>query len=715
MISFVSRTSLKGLLVGGFLVCALLTGLSGGAGIYSLSEIKTIMGQSADHVVDSVERQHIRIQQLISVRKMVAQIAEARNLEDLGRIETQLKAAQQGASSVSDALQSIFEAVADLAKFKRNQITALVDLNQLTKTNVAILETITQLTILSVKASENESIEGIEKETRSIKSGFGKLMRSQKTEAMTAADLEKLFSRTGINDMMDELMMVSEMSISAVRAAMSVQSRTNRQLVVVNDLVGAADLTTLEQTANEINKLHREINSELVELPEDGTTAKIVTHLKALSGSIETMIGAKKTEIGAADELRRQEAYIQKQIGAVENRVLSDGKQLSGNVMENMQHSGENVSRWQLSQIILVIVAIVLALGIGFFVSGLITTPINQTIAAFKDIAQGDGDLTFRLDDSAKNEIGRMGYWFNGFIQKMQGVVKEIAEGVATLSTFSMDLSHISEKMTQGVRNVTQKSQTVSSAADEMSVNMNSVAAAMEETAANTNMVADASEEMSATIGEIARHAEKARGISENAAQQASRTSSNMNQLGQAAISIGRVVETITEISEQVNLLALNATIEAARAGEAGKGFAVVANEIKELAKQTAAATHDIKEKISGIQSTTTTTVDQIADITEVISEVNDVVATIATAVEQQSASTKEIANSVAQASQGIHEVNENVNQSSSVSGEISSDIAEVSHSMNDMSANSSQVLQNAQELAGLSKGLKEMVDQFKV
>ena len=70
-----------------------------------------------------------------------------------------------------------------------------------------------------------------------------------------------------------------------------------------------------------------------------------------------------------------------------------------------------------------------------------------------------------------------------------------------------------------------------------------------------------------------------------------------MDSLGEAAHGIGKVVETIIEISEQVNLLALNATIEAARDGDAGKGFAVVENEIKEMAKQTSEATLDIKLK----------------------------------------------------------------------------------------------------------------------
>ena len=358
---------------------------------------------------------------------------------------------------------------------------------------------------------------------------------------------------------------------------------------------------------------------------------------------------------------------------------------------------------------------ILVGMALAWLIGNSITRPVNAAVEGLKDIAQGEGDLTKRLDAISRDEVGELAKWFNVFIDKLQGIIRDIAGGVETLSSSSTELSAISEQMTQGITTVSDKSNTVSAAAEEMTTNMNNVAAAMEESATNTNMVATAVDEMSATIGEIASNAEKARGISDEAAHKSASASTNMDQLGEAANDIGKVIGTITDISEQVNLLALNATIEAARAGDAGKGFAVVANEIKELAKQTAAATQDIKEKIEGIQGTTSMTVGQISEISQVITDVNDVVATIATAVEEQSAATKDIAANVAQASQGIQEVNENVNQSSTVSAEISQDIAGVSVSMNEMSTSSSQVNLSAQELSKLSESLKQMVDQFKV
>jgi methyl-accepting chemotaxis protein len=348
-------------------------------------------------------------------------------------------------------------------------------------------------------------------------------------------------------------------------------------------------------------------------------------------------------------------------------------------------------------------------------ISKRITRPIVNASEMLKDIAQGEGDLTRRLAVESSDEVGEMAKWFNVFVENVQRIIRSVAENANQVNDASAGLNSISDQMSAGAGQTSDKANTVAAASEEMSTNMNSVAAAMEEAATNVGMVASATEEMTATINEIAQNTEKARGITADAVSQADNASSQVAELGTAAQEIGKVIETITEISEQVNLLALNATIEAARAGDAGKGFAVVANEIKELARQTAAATGEIKSRVEGIQDSTDGTVTEIGNITRVVNEVNEIVSTIATAVEEQSVTTREIAGNVAQAAQGIDEVNENVAQSSTVSSEISRDITEVTQAAGEISGNSAQISTSAESLNQLAQQLNDMVGRFKV
>ncbi len=368
-----------------------------------------------------------------------------------------------------------------------------------------------------------------------------------------------------------------------------------------------------------------------------------------------------------------------------------------------------------MSLLIALIVTAVLAAIMWFMSDILIIKPIAGVAAGLKDIAEGEGDLTVRLKAESNDEVGELSHWFNIFMEKLNSIIKEISANADTLTMASGDLSSLSSQMSDGADSMSAKSNTVASAAEEMSANINSVAAAMEQASTNMSLVATSADEMTSTINEIAQNSEKGRAITGEAVAQANDATKKIDELGKGAQEIGKVTETITEISEQTNLLALNATIEAARAGEAGKGFAVVANEIKELARQTAEATQDIKDRIAGIQATTSGAVTQVEEISRVINDVNEIVSTIATAVEEQSATTKEIAGNVSQASQGIQEVSQNVAQSSTVSQEIAKDIAEMNQSSNEMSNSSSQVDMSAQELSSLAAQLKEMVGKFKV
>lgn len=311
------------------------------------------------------------------------------------------------------------------------------------------------------------------------------------------------------------------------------------------------------------------------------------------------------------------------------------------------------------------------------------------------------------------DEFAELSVYMHSFIASVRTLVQDANKNCTNLNDSSQALASISEKIDRGTTESAGRADGVAVAAEEMSSHMTSVAAATEEAAANLNVMTTATEEISNTVGEIQRSTTNAKDITGDAVNQATDISDKVDALGSAAVDIGKVTETIADISAQTNLLALNATIEAARAGEAGKGFAVVANEIKDLAKQTAEATGEIKERIEGIQSSTNVTVTGIKKISEIITEIDSIVSTIAVSLDEQSATMTELTANIQQAGQGISEVSQNVAQSSSVSQQISGDISEVDHAINDISTDTHEVRKNAEELRSLSVSLKTLIEKY--
>jgi methyl-accepting chemotaxis protein len=377
--------------------------------------------------------------------------------------------------------------------------------------------------------------------------------------------------------------------------------------------------------------------------------------------------------------------------------------------------SKEMISSMITASLILFAAVLLVLIIVSGVVVNAIVKPINNAAGGLKDIAEGEGDLTTRLAVQTRDEVGKLSESFNKFVEKLHQMIIDIKQGVETLSSSAAQMASIADDMSNSAEQTRQRANAVATASEEMNTNMGSVAEAMSESSASLNAVAGAAEEMNSTIDEIAGNAETARSIAMNSVSKANESTDIMNGLSQSANAIGKVVETITEISEQVNLLSLNASIEAARAGEAGKGFAVVANEIKDLAKQTSDASLDIKNRIESIQKSSTNSLGSIEEISTVITDVNDIVSTIATAVEEQSSATREIARNISQASSGIEEVNSNVNQSSAVSAEIAQDITGVNDASEEIAERSNQVKLSAEALSKLAARLDGMVGRFKV
>ncbi len=359
-------------------------------------------------------------------------------------------------------------------------------------------------------------------------------------------------------------------------------------------------------------------------------------------------------------------------------------------------------------------IAVFLVVGVvSLVVAGRITRPLVTVTNELKDIAQGQGDLTARLDVRGKDEIGELARWFNMFLEKMQKMIQDIACSASQLSASSTGLSSTATQMAGGAEEMSSQSITVAAAAEQLTNNITSMAGSTHEMSTNVKTVASAVEEMTASITEVARSSQEAAAVAQNAAQLAQASDAKIEQLGSAANDIGKVIDEIQDIAEQTNLLALNATIEAARAGDAGKGFAVVATEVKELAKQTAAATEDIRKRIVGIQGSTAEAVNSIHEISAVIANVDNVSRTIASAVEEQSITTKEIARNIAQTSTAAETVAKGVAESASVTKEIAKNITEVSLAAKQTAQGASVTQDASSQLKQVADQLNSMVGQF--
>ncbi len=345
-----------------------------------------------------------------------------------------------------------------------------------------------------------------------------------------------------------------------------------------------------------------------------------------------------------------------------------------------------------------------------------IAHPMGVAVQHLEEIAIGDLSRDAPPEFQTRgDEIGVLARAQQKMISSLREIIHEVNGETGTVSDSSSTLLASSAAMTAGSHTASEKAHSVAAAAEEMCSNVMSVAAGMEQTTTNLNSVASATEQMTATIGEIAGNSEKARRITADATRQATRITEEISLLGQAAREIGKVTETITEISSQTNLLALNATIEAARAGTAGKGFAVVANEIKTLAQQTAAATEDIKIRIAAVQSATASGIAEVEKVSRVIDDVSGIVASIAAAIEEQAAATRGIAANIGEASIGVADANKRISETSHVSREIARDIVDVDRSAGVMAGESDGVRSSATDLAGVAQKLRLAVGRFKV
>ena len=347
---------------------------------------------------------------------------------------------------------------------------------------------------------------------------------------------------------------------------------------------------------------------------------------------------------------------------------------------------------------IIMIIAVIL---LSYFIGKSILIPTRLAADMMKDISQGEGDLTRKLNESGNDEISELSRSFNLFALKMRESLVHVAQSANDVS--------------EHAHTVDDSSRTSHSFIELQNDSSTQVAAAMEQ--------------MTHQIHDVSRNAEAAEQAAKDAAQNASTgknvvaqtitaietLSSNIEtvsrvteDLANESHNIGSVLDVIRSISEQTNLLALNAAIEAARAGEHGRGFAVVADEVRTLASRTGQSTDEIQtmitklqegakaavEAVKSSQALSVSTVDQASSANTSLNEIERLVSII---TEMNS----QIARATEQQTQAADEVNLRIN--------------ELSQSTEQSLNNTKQLTDASDNLKQSSEGLSSVVNRFKL
>ncbi|MCC5852277.1 MAG: methyl-accepting chemotaxis protein [Alkalimonas sp.] len=383
-------------------------------------------------------------------------------------------------------------------------------------------------------------------------------------------------------------------------------------------------------------------------------------------------------------------------------QLLSDFRDIKeADFTDAIDAASEQASRLILVGILMGLITTVVLFGTAIPIVMGIRNNLNSIISSLRDLAKEDGDLTVRIKTQSKDELGDLAYWFNTFMEKLQGIVKDVVNTALPLSSLAKDLNELTDDTNKTIQVQRKAADQARQAVDQMNHSVMAEASSANEASHAANESGEAANRGQSTVEQTVSNIKRLAGNVQEA-------STVITQLENDANQVGAVLDVIKGIAEQTNLLALNAAIEAARAGEQGRGFAVVADEVRTLASRTQASTEEIQKTIEQLQSAARSAVQKMQQST---SQADESVTSANQAGEALGLITQSI-HQIRLMNQQIADATEDQQQMATT---IVNHVDEIYTHTEHSSASADNIAKASSELANLAQSLEQVARQFRV